>query len=81
MKLQFEQVFFREYLRNNKANGMKNLRCFPHCCAEGHHDSGFCGSSVDVEVLVNRFVLSSYCDVEIIIVPLVTEMFVTLWIR
>lgn len=34
------------YLRNNKADGEKNVRCFPECRAGGHCDSGFCGSSI-----------------------------------
>ena len=34
------------YLRNNKADGEKNVRCFPECRAEGHCNSGFCGSSI-----------------------------------
>ena len=34
------------YLRNNKAGGAKNLRCFPHCLPDGHCRSGFCGSSM-----------------------------------
>lgn len=25
-------------------------RCFPHCCLDGHHDSGFCGRSAEVTV-------------------------------
>ena len=34
------------YLRNNKAGGAKNIRCFPHCLPDGHCRSGFCGSSM-----------------------------------
>lgn len=35
------------YQRNNKANGSKNLRCFPNHTLGGHQ-SGFCGRSIRV---------------------------------
>ena len=34
------------YLRNNKAEGEKNVRCFPQCNSDGHCSSSFCGSSI-----------------------------------
>eukprot|EP00924_Labyrinthula_sp_SR-Ha-C_P009428 augustus_masked-scaffold_2-processed-gene-23.12-mRNA-1 protein AED:1.00 eAED:1.00 QI:0/-1/0/0/-1/1/1/0/887 len=30
--------------------GKKNLRCFPVCTAKGHQTSGFCGSSIAVQI-------------------------------
>lgn len=38
------------YQRNNKTGGQKHLRCFPHCNVK-HNNTGFCGSSVVVDVL------------------------------
>ncbi|OQR92562.1 hypothetical protein THRCLA_08671 [Thraustotheca clavata] len=38
--------FRKEYQRNNKKGGLKNLRCFPNCCSGIHATSGFCGGSV-----------------------------------
>jgi len=34
------------YQRNNKANGQKNLRCFPNHCQGLGHQRGFCGHSI-----------------------------------
>ena len=36
-------VWTDAYQRNNKANGQKNLRCFPGCCEAVGHQRGFCG--------------------------------------
>jgi len=36
------------YQRNNKANGQKNLRCFPNHCQGLGHQRGFCGHSIVV---------------------------------
>ena len=33
------------YQRNNKQNGLKNIRCFPYC-SDPHRLSGFCGHSL-----------------------------------
>jgi hypothetical protein len=44
--LSFGQNFFGEYLRNNKTNGQKNLRCFPACCADKVCNSFSLDSSV-----------------------------------
>ena len=37
--------FRAQYQRNNKRDGLKNLRCFP-CCSSEHNSAGFCGRSV-----------------------------------
>uniref|UniRef100_A0A7S3PCQ6 Uncharacterized protein n=1 Tax=Aplanochytrium stocchinoi TaxID=215587 RepID=A0A7S3PCQ6_9STRA len=37
-----------DYKRNNKNNGVKNLRCFPYCREPQHRDSGFCGQPVRI---------------------------------
>lgn len=44
--LRYESNFNNNYLRNNKCDGEKNIRCFPQCCSTGHCKVGFCGSSV-----------------------------------
>ena len=42
-----------QYIRNNKSNGQKNLRCFPRCAMKGgHRMAGFCGSHLDIQLLV-----------------------------
>ncbi|CAK9020186.1 Uncharacterized protein SCF082_LOCUS14819 [Durusdinium trenchii] len=41
------------YQRNNKANGQKNLRCFPNHCQGLGHQRGFCGHSI----VINFFYL------------------------
>ena len=42
-----------QYIRNNKSNGQKNLRCFPECAMKGgHRMAGFCGSHLDIQLLV-----------------------------
>jgi hypothetical protein len=49
--LQFgKQVFKEEYQRNNKANGRKNIRCFPDCSENGHVCTGYCGQPVKVSL-------------------------------
>jgi len=45
---EFVDEFTSSYQRNNKRNGQKNLRCFPRCCAKGHHEFGFCGTPLTV---------------------------------
>lgn len=40
----------RAYVRNNKRGGLKNLRCFPHCCLEGHNPLGFCGNHIYIVI-------------------------------
>lgn len=44
------ETFAPRYQRNNKKDGLKNLRCFPTCAAL-HRERGFCGRPVRVEVL------------------------------
>lgn len=47
-----EYLYEKSYIRNNKSNGRKNLRCFPHCQVDGasnvcrHSESGWCGAPV-----------------------------------
>jgi hypothetical protein len=38
------------YARNNKSKIKTNMRCFPHCCASGHKENGFCGSPIRVKI-------------------------------
>ena len=44
------------YQRNNKAKGIKSMRCFPACCespcgeAQHHVASGRCGRSIVAEI-------------------------------
>ena len=40
-----DQQWLDSYQRNNKANGSKNLRCFPFH-TRGEHQTGFCGRSI-----------------------------------
>jgi len=42
------------YIRNNKSNGQKNIRCFPRCTQFGHRTAGFCGSGVVLSCDVTR---------------------------
>ena len=42
------------YIRNNKSNGQKNIRCFPRCTQFGHRTAGFCGSGVILTCDVTR---------------------------
>ena len=30
-------LFSKEYMRNNKSSGQKNVRCFPCCTTNGHN--------------------------------------------
>ncbi|KDO35708.1 hypothetical protein SPRG_18859 [Saprolegnia parasitica CBS 223.65] len=43
-----DELFRSDYIRTNKAGGLKSLRCFPHCC-RGHRTKTFCGTGVAVE--------------------------------
>jgi hypothetical protein len=42
--------FCGQYKRNNKAKGVKNLRCFPDCRATGHVKTGYCGRSIECKI-------------------------------
>ena len=48
----FTNRWHRVYQRNNKAKGIKSMRCFPACCespcgeAQHHVASGRCGRSI-----------------------------------
>ena len=42
--------FCRKYYRNNRASGIKNIRCFPACREQCHTDQGYCGRAVKVEI-------------------------------
>ena len=57
----YESSFANEYVRNNKANNTKNLRCFPECSPIGHRARCFCGSSVSAKfsVQVSKEVLAN----------------------
>ncbi len=46
IRVTFTQTFKMEYLRNNKCNGTKNIRCFPCCMEPAHSTQGFCGQPV-----------------------------------
>ena len=46
IRVTFTQNFKFEYLRNNKCNGTKNIRCFPCCTEPNHSTQGFCGQPV-----------------------------------
>lgn len=52
LQISFLQDFKDDYLRNNKANGSKNIRCFPCCCEGGHSQKGFCGQPVHAELVI-----------------------------
>ncbi|RYG61201.1 hypothetical protein EON64_18755, partial [archaeon] len=52
--MEFKQQFQTEYLRNNKANGSKNIRCFPCCSANGHSFKGFCGQPVLAQLIIQQ---------------------------
>ena len=41
-----------QYIRNNKSNGQKNIRCFPRCAKTGHRKAGFCGSNLSIQLRV-----------------------------
>lgn len=61
MEIAFLDTFAQTYIRNNKQNSVKNLRCFPHCdSAQGHVTSGFCGDSV--KILCKQTPLESHRD-------------------
>ncbi len=38
------------YLRNNKSDCSKRLRCFPTCCSDGHATKSFCGNEISAIV-------------------------------
>ena len=42
------------YIRNNKSNGQKNIRCFPRCTQFGHRTAGFCGSGITLSFVLFR---------------------------
>lgn len=51
----------KSYVRNNKAGGLKNVRCFPTCLDRGHNQHGFCGRSVDIRVTCDSDRLEALC--------------------
>lgn len=53
ISVDFTQQFRDEYLRNNKAHGSKNLRCFPCCSEKNHTQKGFCGQAVMARMIVD----------------------------
>ena len=50
MQVEIDNQFARLYARNNKSKTKKNMRCFPHCCANGHREKGFCGTAIRTRV-------------------------------
>jgi hypothetical protein len=48
--IKFEQSFETEYLRNNKTNGSKNIRCFPKCSLPHHCSHGFCWQPIKAQL-------------------------------
>ena len=54
IRLAFTQTFKIEYLRNNKCNGTKNIRCFPCCTEPAHSTQGFCGQPVYAHCTIIR---------------------------
>ena len=54
IELIFPQMFDIVYLRNDKKENIKNMRCFPTCCIDGHYTSGFCGEAVHCQVTINE---------------------------
>ena len=50
VKISFENIFNKHYLRNNRGGGKKNIRCFPFCSPGGHVKRGFCGNKIHVKV-------------------------------
>jgi hypothetical protein len=53
VKLEFSCKFRSQYLRNNRGQGRKNLRCFPVCSGKAHVERGFCGNSLTVACIGN----------------------------
>ena len=51
LDMEFTQEFSNLYLRNNKTNGMKNLRCFPKC-SNPHKSQGFCGQEITATFII-----------------------------
>jgi hypothetical protein len=49
-KFSENQCLEPQYMRNNKAKGRKNLRCFPQCRPKGHFAGGYCGRPVHCDV-------------------------------
>ncbi|TMW58875.1 hypothetical protein Poli38472_007020 [Pythium oligandrum] len=47
-----EQIFRSEYRRSNHRQGVKILRCFPHCCPT-HVERSYCGSPLHLAVGVD----------------------------
>jgi hypothetical protein len=45
-RVELANKFTTRYARNNKSKTKKNMRCFPHCCPEGHRANGYCGSPI-----------------------------------
>jgi hypothetical protein len=41
-------VLAGQYSRNNRGNGLKNLKCFPACRSDGHRERAFCGRELVV---------------------------------
>ena len=50
LELKITTPFRPSYVRNNKRNTQKNLRCFPQCSATGHQGYQFCGGPILAEL-------------------------------
>ena len=51
VKVIYINKFRSQYLRNNRGQGRKNLRCFPKCSEKSHVERGFCGNSLQIAVV------------------------------
>ena len=67
VELTFVSRFRTQYLRNNRGQGRKNLRCFPICSSKAHVERGFCGNSLTV--LANGSNITSEDRVFLQVVP------------
>jgi hypothetical protein len=47
-KCSHDELFLDSYLRTNRTNHTKIMRCFPHCCP-GHRKRSYCGSPLFVQ--------------------------------
>ena len=50
LELKITTPFRPSYVRNNKRNTQKNLRCFPQCCSSGHQGYQYCGGPILAEL-------------------------------
>lgn len=48
-KCTHDSLFHDSYLRTNRTNHTKIMRCFPHCCP-GHRKRSYCGSPIHIQL-------------------------------